>query len=919
MAVGRDNPSENPALNEAQDLSFTDNFIVLPKKEKGRTVTVFLCGTCSKSSDYANKRYFDGENISQTFTITQGEEYIDKIIVDGPGSGELDADKLWIDYKPYSTDDGIRYGKGVSERINHIMAVLKGKPTLTDPAKADKIADIVARVNQANEKNPITQVNIVGWSRGAAAGITLANKMAMDSALSNITCNLVLLDPVPGLGLSDHFNTQLHNNVENCYTLYAEDERSVGFSPVVPRTTNPCLFPIVMPGGHAQLAGDEADHGGVKVEDADLRSAGKIARYIIQHILFHLGTDIDPEQISRLTLTDIQAEYVILMKNREAYKIAGTRVSYTYNQAIGTTRDVIGYGDKIFSSCFDQMIRREFPPHDKQYFDGFHFKLCHVIERAKGFTGLLTSNMAALFNTSRKLELDDCAAILSLQAWQSKLHGDALFCRAVSEELQKQCNPSDLLNVKHRHITRDGLKSYVKQLLAERIAIHNRKIDIVNEQARLNAVHRDTLLQLTELRQSLKQEKDGATLQSGRDLQRLSERESRIMARVSDVSLEAHLSPLAALIVNHKVKVRKHNADVATRNVSVCRSLPFVDAPGAEQIDEPSLFQRLVAKCDELSDQAAQLVEQKQEIKTQIQRLQDKEGAVRAMLADINSLLAQMNVISQKQIRNSRVDEAAGACIVANEQEQIQKALDTIDALIVTVQSRLPALAGAAELTLSCERELNQLKVIRAAIFGTISPLAVEGEKIVSDIRQMNAAQKSLTNNADTLIAGLTSRMTSLRSNLIGQLRDLHILVSSSKDMESIHDISDDARMALSLEQTQLRKMEQDKQALITLLKAERDRIDSSCKLFQKSHETGTKLAEIGRLIPLIERVNNLCMLKKLTDEMLHNDTITRHRSLYFKPLNVLGSCLGFFQHKSTMQTSLEKFVIDHELQKHRA
>jgi hypothetical protein len=388
----------------------------------GRTVSVFLCGTCSNSSDATNtKRYFQGENVSHTYSVTQGEEYVDKIIVDGPGSGENDIKKLWVNYpniyhikRPglpydkYTDNEGIILGRGLDERVQHIIAVLKNKPTKKGPLdEAGKIAH-----EKLKNAAPIKRVNIVAWSRGAAWAIKTAHHMANDPELKNKEVNLILLDPVPGAGISEEKHRTLPSNVKNCYCIYARDERSACFSSVIPdspkcdvisvdeepnvntlnqlknihalayvfcgeklfyvnKTLKECIeipmqpkmfkelkkqiqprnnaktlskiesqtiltntghtagchiYTTFLPGGHAQVAGDETDHAGKPLSETpipgvDLKSVGIISRSIIHQALSYCGTKLDPQQAVNVTLKELIVLYQSCKKNSTAYKL----------------------------------------------------------------------------------------------------------------------------------------------------------------------------------------------------------------------------------------------------------------------------------------------------------------------------------------------------------------------------------------------------------------------------------------------------------------------------------------------------------------------------------------------------------------------------------------------------------------------
>jgi hypothetical protein len=80
----------------------------------------------------------------------------------------------------------------------------------------------------------------------------LANAMFNDSALKSIPVKILAIDPVPGIGNFQEHRVKLNSNVKEYVGFYARDERSKGFSCVIPQTatgTRTHIFPI--PGRHA--------------------------------------------------------------------------------------------------------------------------------------------------------------------------------------------------------------------------------------------------------------------------------------------------------------------------------------------------------------------------------------------------------------------------------------------------------------------------------------------------------------------------------------------------------------------------------------------------------------------------------------------------------------------------------------------
>ena len=107
------------------------------------------------------------------------------------------------------------------------------------------------------KKKPITQINAIGWSRGAVTTHMFANALALDPVLKNIPVNLIAVDPVPGTGQFQTHRTTIPSNVKNYVAFYARDERSLGFAATLARVADP----EVDPGRVLPVAGPPCDFG----------------------------------------------------------------------------------------------------------------------------------------------------------------------------------------------------------------------------------------------------------------------------------------------------------------------------------------------------------------------------------------------------------------------------------------------------------------------------------------------------------------------------------------------------------------------------------------------------------------------------------------------------------------------------------
>lgn len=175
----------------------------------------------------------------------------------------------------------------------------------------DEAANEVRRILvNGNDSDAI--VNLVGWSRGGATAIAFVKKrLTVDDAIySRISrINILALDPVTGdsnaligpqLG-PDYFI--LPDKVADYIGIYADDERSVLFGPVLPKVENTektrtYLFRV--PGSHETLVGNRWTHGhstygpgglsdllNLVPEDPDdrVRAAGWVTKVFVKELL----------------------------------------------------------------------------------------------------------------------------------------------------------------------------------------------------------------------------------------------------------------------------------------------------------------------------------------------------------------------------------------------------------------------------------------------------------------------------------------------------------------------------------------------------------------------------------------------------------------------------------------------------------
>jgi hypothetical protein len=324
------------------------------KKERRHVAvfTVFFCGTGSTRE--TNKKDFPaGEIVSTLADNHQGEEYVDWVICDGPGSGNQQDDELWTKPGGYWDWQGKGLGYGWDENVQHCINILKcnyERPAVKLTENQFKILK-EAGVNIEGEEVGIfftnivpparttptpsqlkvqkakimrkgakpTAVNLIGWSRGGISCTMLAHAMAKDSALSAIPVNIFAVDPVPGLGNFQANRTTLPNNVKNYVAVYARNERTKGFAPVIPKPTGGAKVVIMpFPGRHATLPGNGAVDGEEGKQDAELLAPGKVVRHLAETHLTAWGTKLG--NMLNLSKPQIIALYWEMLKADEKYE-----------------------------------------------------------------------------------------------------------------------------------------------------------------------------------------------------------------------------------------------------------------------------------------------------------------------------------------------------------------------------------------------------------------------------------------------------------------------------------------------------------------------------------------------------------------------------------------------------------------------
>ncbi len=101
----------------------------------------------------------------------------------------------------------------------------KRNPEVSGPSKQGSV--------RPRTNDPITTVNLIGWSRGAVTCIMIANRLHKECP--QVKVNIFAADPVPGYGQFKNGRCEINSNVQNFTGVYARHEMSFGFIPIIPQ------------------------------------------------------------------------------------------------------------------------------------------------------------------------------------------------------------------------------------------------------------------------------------------------------------------------------------------------------------------------------------------------------------------------------------------------------------------------------------------------------------------------------------------------------------------------------------------------------------------------------------------------------------------------------------------------------------
>jgi hypothetical protein len=182
----------------------------------------------------------------------------------------------------------------------------------------------------------------VGWSRGGVSCHMLANALMANPETRQIPVNIFAVDPVPGPLNYQLEKVSLGSNVKEYVAFYARDERSKGFSCIIPKTdarTKVSIFP--MAGRHASLVGNASLTGASG--PGDLTEPGTIVRHYAEVCLSRWGTKLQRKlNLSAIDVSRLHQSVVM----HEADFIKMRNHSYTVLREDHKTERYVSYADK---------------------------------------------------------------------------------------------------------------------------------------------------------------------------------------------------------------------------------------------------------------------------------------------------------------------------------------------------------------------------------------------------------------------------------------------------------------------------------------------------------------------------------------------------------------------------------------------
>ncbi|RTR27193.1 hypothetical protein [Shewanella atlantica] len=267
-----------------------------------KVLNIYFAGT---GNTVNGSFYLDDSGI---FGAKFDQELISELYGNDNSNSDLTSESLH--YKTFI--DGI--GSTVSSLLN------QADPALDDPLNLNPLfqprgwkqclneakADFI-QIAQHTDTDDEIILNLIGFSRGGVLTMMMARWVSDSSWQSKIQkINILAYDPVPGYPLGDPLfwleaNPSLPNNmltlsdlVEQFVAIYARDERSFRFEPVIPmwNSNKTKALLLMLPGSHETLVGntEQDGHAGAPFPwpdtvDPELIHVSHMSRLVAEHLM----------------------------------------------------------------------------------------------------------------------------------------------------------------------------------------------------------------------------------------------------------------------------------------------------------------------------------------------------------------------------------------------------------------------------------------------------------------------------------------------------------------------------------------------------------------------------------------------------------------------------------------------------------
>lgn len=272
-------------------------------------ITICFCGTCATANMHEK-----GEVVATMANLIEKKQGNVKIF-DGPGTEEGDITKTRLAAVGALTALAITANVvappaamllatavAVQEKVKWVPGAVFGK--YGEKNWNNNVNSAMDYIRQKHQENPNIEIEVVGWSRGAVTTYMLANKL--EKEYPDIPVNILAIDPVPGPQNFGPEQVSLNKNVKNLAVFLAGDDRTPGFTSLIPKChvgTN--LQVVEVPGNHSTVVGLQPSQNQFTplTPDTDtiIPQVGNAMRSTIAQALDLLGMPIDTSTVMNTT------------------------------------------------------------------------------------------------------------------------------------------------------------------------------------------------------------------------------------------------------------------------------------------------------------------------------------------------------------------------------------------------------------------------------------------------------------------------------------------------------------------------------------------------------------------------------------------------------------------------------------------